>query len=276
MATSGQWFRGCALGCGGVVVLVIVALVVAGLVVNAGGSRTIKARERLEARVGTVGDFTPWADGAVPADRLERYLSVRRALAAYCDEFTRAAAEFHGMQELDALPDDQRPRGREMAGRVGRALRGMGRVVGNLHAYLLRRNELLLEQEMSLGEWTFLHAMVYYSLLGHSPQSFALEDAPEVPRIYTTRVAGEVRAMIARHAEDPRAVAEDPDHAAWAGELERLRDDPARIPFADGLPPRLAASLAPYRAALEALWCPATDELDLSITKREGIGFEHI
>ena len=32
----------------------------------------------------------------------------------------------------------------------------------------------------------------------------------------------------------------------------------------------------PFRAALEAVWCEATDEMDLSITEREGLGFEHI
>lgn len=41
------------------------------------------------------------------------------------------------------------------------------------------------------------------------------------------------------------------------------------------MPERLAASLAPFRDELAALWCEATDEMDLSITEREGLGFKH-
>jgi hypothetical protein len=103
-----------------------------------------------------------------------------------------------------------------------------------------------------------------------------LEEEHEVARIYTTRVRGEICDMIARHVEDPLAVAQNPDHARWFEELQRLRENPDRIPFRGNLPPRLETSLAPFREDLEALWCPATDEVDLSITTREGPGFEHL
>ena len=37
----------------------------------------------------------------------------------------------------------------------------------------------------------------------------------------------------------------------------------------------LTRELESYRAELEAAFCPVTEELDLTRTEREGIGFEH-
>jgi len=54
-----------------------------------------------------------------------------------------------------------------------------------------------------------------------------------------------------------------------------LQADPQRLPFADGWPSALTRELESYRAELEATFCPATEELDLTRTEREGIGFEH-
>ena len=58
-------------------------------------------------------------------------------------------------------------------------------------------------------------------------------------------------------------------------ELAALQANPERLPFAEGLPARLTIELESYREDLLRLHCPATDELDLTRTEREGIGFEH-
>jgi len=276
MASSWSWLKGCALGCGGLILLTILGLVIMAGILSISGGKTIKAREKLETAYGAAADFTPWPDGRVPPDRLERYLAVRRELFAHCEAFTAAAAKFRAMEALDALPENEKPSGRQLMNGVGRAVGGMITIAAHLNAHLLLRNRLLLEREMSLAEWTYLHVLIYYAYLGHDPRPFVLEEKHDVPRVYTTRVRGEIRNMIARHVEDPLAAAQDPDLALWIGELQRLRENPESIPFRGDLPPRLEASLALYRADLEALWCPATDEVDLSITSREGPGFEHI
>ena len=267
-----KWTLGCGLGC----LLPILLLIGLGVAVNLGGGRTIKARQQIEATLGTAADFTPWSDGRIPADRLERFLAIRRELSADCETFAAAAAEFRGMQELDNLPADEDPGAGEAMGHVWQAMRGMTRIITHLNAHMLWRNQLLLEHEMSLAEWSFLHVVIYYGYLEHDPRSFVLEDDLEAARVYNLRVRDEVLGMIARHVEDPHAASLNPDHARWFGELQVLREDESRVPFRGGVPARLAASLAPYRDELEALWCPATDEMDLSITEREGPGFEHI
>jgi hypothetical protein len=276
MASSRSWPKGCALGCGGLILLTILGLVIMAGILSISGGKTIKAREKLETACGTAADFTPWSDGRIPPDRLERYIAVRRELFPRCAAFMAAADKFRAMAALDSIPEDKRPSGRQLMNGVGHAIGGMITIVANLNAYLLQRNQLLLEHEMSLAEWTYLHVMIYYAYLGHDPRPFVLEEEHDVARVYTTRVRGEIRDMIARHVEDPLAAARDPDLAQWIEALKRLREDPERIPFRGDLPPRLQASLSPLRTDLEALWCPATDEVDLSITTREGPGFEHI
>jgi hypothetical protein len=272
MAGKRSWLKGCGLGC----LVPVVVLIVLLAAVNLGGDQTIRTRRSVEERFGTAADFTPWRDGRIPADRLERYLAIRRALMADCETFSGAAERIAAMQELDRTPDEEKIDEGAAVGTVFGAMRAMVGVMAHLNAHLLRRNQLLLEHEMSLAEWSFLHVVVYYAWLEHEPRAFVLEDDRDQARVYQRRVRGEVVAMIARHVEDPLAAGQDPDHAAWFGELERLRRDPARIPFRGAVPPRLAASLEPFRTRLDSLWCAATDELDLSITEREGPGFEHI
>ncbi len=145
-----------------------------------------------------------------------------------------------------------------------------------MSAYLDLRNRALLAVDMGLGEFTWLQTIIYHAWLGKPVQRFALA-RPEEPRVFQDRVVPQLREMIRRHvAAATSAGATDEDLAPWREELAALADDPERIPFADGLPPAIAASLEPYRAALQEAWCPATQELDVSVTIREGIGFEHL
>ena len=275
MASPKQWFRGCGLGCGGLILLVLLALLATTLVFNVGGSRVIRIREQVESTLGSAEELRLPANGRISADRMERLLAIRRAQAFECAEFTKSAAAFDAMDNFDEDNPAADEPNTEIFGLMGRALGGMFKVTTRLNAYLVRRNQLLLEHEMSLAEYSYLHTMIYYSWLGHEPQPFLLEDDADRARIYWDRVSGEVREAMHRHVLDPEA-AQNPDIDLWRAELQLLDANEERQPFAEGLPPGLLSSFEPYRQELEALWCPATDELDHSITEREGPGFEHM
>ena len=58
-------------------------------------------------------------------------------------------------------------------------------------------------------------------------------------------------------------------------ELDALTRDPERIPFQDGLPPELEASLRPYREELERVFCSATGELEIMQTVKTGLWYDH-
>jgi hypothetical protein len=49
-----------------------------------------------------------------------------------------------------------------------------------------------------------------------------------------------------------------------ADEIRKLERQPGKVPWTDGLPPAIAASLAPYRQELEDNFCAATVNLELS------------
>ena len=63
--------------------------------------------------------------------------------------------------------------------------------------------------------------------------------------------------------------------SAWRDEVElemaRLRDDPSRLPWQDGLPDRVAASFEPYGDRFEATWSPRTAVFDLVRVGPHGI-----
>ena len=62
---------------------------------------------------------------------------------------------------------------------------------------------------------------------------------------------------------------------AWreglAGEIEMLERDADRVPWQDGVPDSILASLEPFRERLEAAYNPATNPFELLRNKRRGL-----
>jgi hypothetical protein len=54
-------------------------------------------------------------------------------------------------------------------------------------------------------------------------------------------------------------------HEALKAEIEAMESDSMRLPWQDGLPQRLSASLRPYRGRLEASYSEMTNSLDLDL-----------
>ena len=133
---------------------------------------------------------------------------------------------------------------------------------------------------MGLGEYTWIYVVAYYSWLGHQPTNFALGEG-ERPRIFADRVLGEVRDMIGRQLEtlsaSPGAAQADSSLIGlMQSELEAMEGDPDRLPFAEGMPVELEASLEPFRERLERTYCAATSELDFMRTERGRLGHDHL
>jgi hypothetical protein len=146
----------------------------------------------------------------------------------------------------------------------------MLRVGRDFGDYVTARNEALLAQEMGLGEYTWIYVVAYHSWLGHPPVK-AIEGRSR-KNVFHDRVLPQVREMIRRHLA---GAAGSPTAVAWRSELEALDDVRERIPFEDGLPRELEDSLEPFRDELERLACPAASELDVVLTVRSGIGYDH-
>jgi len=269
-----SWPKRTGIGCGLLLMLLVFAAGGLWLNVRLLSGRAVGTREKLEETYGSVDRFTPAVDGTIPAERVERFLAVRASLSAGCDEFTALKATFDTMaSRVDRLHEEESERelkGKDFlplltaGGLVMKRMAGLGPALGH---YEIARNRALLDHDMGLGEYTWIYVTAYYGYLERRPEPFAL-DKQHRPRIFRDRVRAEVLGMLRR------LVAEGADDG-WREELGALEADPDRVPFEDGVPGVLAASFEPYREPLERSFCPATSELDVMRTEKDGWRFEH-
>jgi len=151
--------------------------------------------------------------------------------------------------------------------RVVRVLPSVGRHFGE---YLTARNEALQANGMGLGEYTWIYVVTYHAWLGHRPLQ-AIEGGPH-PSMFYERIVPQVLDMIRRHVDE---ASDDAAILVWRSELNALERDARRIPFEEGLPPELESSVLPYRDELERLACPEAAELDVVLTEKAWIGYDH-
>lgn len=289
MGAGRNWLLGCGIGCG--VVLLVIVLVAGGsfyvLRDTIRGFRQIEeSQSTLVEAHGRIDDFRPRADGRIPPDRMAAFLAVRDTTAATRDELTRALNV-----DMPALQDEGK-------GGVAKLLQGLKAGVGFTGAvadYLRERGAAMLAQEMGLGEYLYTYSLVYYVWLGKDPgagptrvnvtveasrddNTIVWGDAHgdwSEPDIRRHRLRQKVRDHLLPMLESQLAADDTSGGAAWraelAAEVARLRADAERMPWQDGLPAPLRESLEPHRAQLEAQWSDAANMLEiLTLEEQEG------
>lgn len=255
-------------GCG-LLLLIAILLAVAGWVFTRDSMRgidaTIEARARIEERFGEPDAFTPWPDGAIPAERMEAFLRVRDASAPARREVAAVFSSFPPTEEEARELEDK-----SLAEKVG-FLFGASRTVmgipGRLGRFTEARNRALLDAGMGLGEYTYIYVIAYYAWLGLRAEAGDAWATERVRRALTAQLRNQLAALPAELGTDlPPGLRE-----SLAGEIEALEADPLRVPWPDGLPERIAASLEPYRERLETSYEPAADEFELTRITRRGL-----
>jgi hypothetical protein len=270
-STAQKWLLGCGIGCG--VVILLIAMVIGGGVWFARGlkGRFESAASRgteLATRFGEPEDWTPPADGAVPAARIESFLAVRDSLR---ETHARFAETFDAFRRVS---DKQRVR---RFGDVLRAVRGGMSMAPLLGEFYGRRNSALNSVGMGMGEYVYIYALGYYGFLGKSPdagpKNLDYNDDHDRDRGRDIRPRLH-RQLLAQLRNQLAAVAATPAAAAWhdtlAAEVARLERDDRRLPWEEGLPPAIAAAFAPYRERLEATWSDASNIFELTGAKGDG------
>lgn len=264
--------KGClkntAIGCGALLLLGVGAFGVLIFVsVNPFGD-AIAAREQLDNRFGDQADYRPPADGVIAPDRLDAFLSVRQAVSALCDGFRETEQQFKSMEHLD---DDEEVHGREVFGEALKTTRmalGLAPRIGELFEV---RNQALLDAGMGLGEYSYIYAVAYHDRLVGPHTGRLLFDDPDTNR----RIRLALRSMLERQLEELRFADAPPEStAALEAEVAAMNEDPDRLPWQDGLPAQIAASVAPQRERLEALYCESAASLDLLRNTRRGLSIE--
>lgn len=257
------WIRGAAFGCGLGAVIPMVAVLVVGARTCAPLESASRDRAELERRFGRPAAFTPAPDGAVPPDRLRRFLQVRRALAGTCTEFREVQ---RAMQRVEDMSDRDDASGEAIAG-TAKGLAGVAVTLTPLVGEFFRvRNAALLEAQIGLGEYAYIYLLSYHERLSERPSPRGIfSPGGALP----PEVGGMLLAILERWTD---SLPEDArERRMLEGEVAALRADPTRVPFHGGAPPAAAASLDPYRQGLDAGFCSATAELEMERGARRAL-----
>ncbi len=267
MAGKGtRWLKGC--GCTLAVLLVVgvLALVVASLTMMGPFREAIEVREQLDLKFGSQSDYTPAMDGTVPPDQMERFLAVRRDLMEICGRLEDAYDSLHTMEQFDGLDDPPKGEVLKAAFKTARGAFGIAPVFGE---FIQARNQELMDNGLGLGEYTYIYSLAYGDRL---VDVHTEGDVTRMQVHVSQRLLTLLQEMLRRQLDNAEP------GSAWAGTLEdeirKLERQPEKVPWTDGLPPAIEASLAPYRQDLEENFCAATVNLELTINRTTvgGIG----
>ena len=253
--------------------LVLAAVVWGGVAFFKKAARGIEELESssraVNQRFGQASEFTPDPGGQVPGPRVEAFLAAREIMAQARDELAGSLAV------LDGSVDSGRGEGKLGAG---------VRLLPRMFQFYGARNDACLTAGLGLGEYGYLYILAYYGLLekpvtagpgftlvgdsdrGGGPGTQSSEfDVREDRREHILRTARNLALPILRN--QLAALAAGDAGGEWAGRLQDeialMEADPFRLPWRDGLPDRIAASLEPYRDRLEASWNEMSNPLEL-------------
>ncbi len=264
-----RWLIGCGIGCGALLLLIAVGGISSALWLKgtmSGFEEAVETRATLEQLYGQPGEFVPPA-AAIPADRVEVFLAVRDATAEARDQIATTFSRIPTTQE-EAEALDNQPTGQKFRSIMGITKSAFG-LAGSLADLFEQRNRALVEQQMGLGEYTYLYALIYWAWLGEDPAGSPSDETKDLS-ISSNRILDNLQEML-----DHQLAALPPDspdewRATLQAEIDALRDDPYRHPWIDGLPPEIADSLEPYRDRLAGTYNPATNPFELGRNKKQG------
>lgn len=280
-----KWLIGCGIGCGAVA-LILLLLGVGGYFFVRNIVQEVKDQEELLSSLtekhGRIKEYCPDPEGTIPAVRLEAFLSVRQVYSSVRQELEESLSTLSGAEKRES--DVKPPRG------IFRML-GIGfGLLPKLADYFRSRNQALLDEGMGMGEYYYIYVVAYYSWLRKSPEDgppFPLmdEDRGEDFRDWDEEDIREMRrdnalrklhrmTLPMLHNQYAQLTESQPtaDQKEWqealAAEIEAMEADRFRLPWQDGLPDTIEASLRPFRDRLKASYSPITNPLEIAIEQR--------
>ena len=266
-SSSGQWLKGCAIGCGGLIVCGVLLIVGMSFSMRSAFDDAREDREVLVERFGEDEFFVPAVDGSVAASRVEAFLAVREALAGAHAEIEAVDREMAGLDEIE---DGEEPPLREalpMVFRLTKSMMGLPWIFGEIER---TRNRALVENGMGLGEYSYIFVMAYRDqIVDPSEEAVLFSSSAAGARVRASLRGMVERQLLAAESEDP------PDEGlvtALTAELAALDADPSRILWQDGLPKPIATSFEGFRDRLDATYSTAAAEFELLNSTIKGGG----
>jgi hypothetical protein len=219
-----------------------------------------QTRAQLLEKYGPPEAFTPSPDGLIPGERMAAFIQVRRALQETCRRFQPLQ---HAMNQVDEVGKNDDATGMEIAGTAGGLMRVADGITPLIGEFFETRNKALIEAEMGFGEYIYLYAITYReALLDASNSSGIFMANGNIPSAAGTAFLAMFTRQLERFDEAEGSMMA---RQMLQDEIRALQADPTRVPFPQGLPPAVGASLAPYRQALDDTYCPVTTEIEMEL-----------
>jgi len=275
LSTPQKWLVGCGIGCAAMIVIVVALIAGAVVFVRGKFAPLQTASESLKKVAETFGAaeaFVPPSDGAISPDRMEIFLSVREALQGEQTRIDAALANF----DLDRLNQRQ-----PSFGSVLRILNDMSNLIAPFGEYVDRRNRVLLDKRMGLGEYAYIYSIAYHSWLHHPLEEGPLiltqgrrQDRDRVfrdnPGLSPEGVHRQYRRLMLRWLENQLDGIQGVEQTKWRtilrDERDRIDSNPGRIAWEDTLPLPIQKSLEPFRNRLTDAYHRSTNFIELLTT----------
>lgn len=270
---------GCGIGCGLLLFLVIAGMVIVGSQMSKlteGFEESIELNAALDREYPDAEEYTPAADGAITAERMELFLEIRQALAPHREELQ---AKLQSLEMTDAeLNEMEEGSTRESLGKAWDMMRGAMSLPSSMAAFERSRNETLLTSGMGMGEYSY----IFWS--AHEAGGRILPKASDTPVTIQSSIGSKTgrrgreqwRGMVFRQAEVRAVEVEGADNDPWLSvlraEVARLEEEPRSAPWADGLPIQISVYVDPFRERLDALYDAGAHDLELMRSRKSGPG----
>lgn len=285
--TTKKWLVGCGIGCA-VIILILIILGVGGYMFFKNLVGSFEEQEELmimlTERYGEIRDFCPEPDGAIGSSQIEAFLSVRDAFAPFREKLE---ISMQGLQDRAGKSEVEVKKPKNIFEMVKL---GFG-LVPQIAEFLKFRNESLLDAEMGMGEYYYIYTIAYFSWLGKLPEDgpdfevtgeedrgvrlgeMDIEEIREERRdSMLRRLHRTLLPMLQNQNKKLMARGSSDTQSEWRellkAEIQAMEEDRFRLPWEDGLPDVIRASLDPYRDRFEQSYNVMTNPFELTIEQR--------
>ncbi len=279
-----KWLIGCGIGCGAIVVILLVLLTLGFFFVKDlvyKFEETGELTDSLKNLYGEIEEYTPPSDGRISFERMEDFLYVREITVPARDRLDDSISVLDEIRNRE----NQRKENRK-PGQVFHAFRAAFSLIPGIGDYYAQRSQALLDVKMGLGEYMYIYILSYYSMLGKSPG-----DGPGFQLVQSDRewrfdewdreenleereinmverinhlILSILKNQVPQLDSPPVKPGDDEWRGAFLAEIQALEEDFRRIPWQDGLPFVIEASFRPFLSRLENTYSPLTNILELA------------